>query len=275
MNLKADFKSSGGSMKADFGAVTELSCDQREEYEKRIEALEKEKALAYESGLMTGKKLEYDTFWDAFQDKGALENYARVFSGRGWDDVTFKPKYDIFATSTSDMFAFSQIGDLEALLENSGVRLVTKNAGKTDAMFYYSAVTVVPELDISSSTDLSYMFCRASNLHTIRKLIISEKANQDFTANTFYQCKALNNLNIEGIIGSDIDLRYSPLSYDSIYNTIFKLSTDIEMGSKNAIFSKSAVNKAFESFEGANDGSTSEAWKDINRCRPMWNIICE
>lgn len=275
MNLKVDFKSSGGSMKADFGAVTQLARDRIEEYEKRIESLEKEKALAYESGLAAGKKLEYDTFWDAYQDNGALENYSYAFSGRGWNDTTFNPKYNISATTASNMFSFSQIGDLENLLKQNGVKLITHNATKTEAMFYHSTVTVIPELDISSSTDISYLFGSALNLDTIRLLRISQTGEQVFSPNTFYKCKSLKNLHIEGIIGSNIDLRYSPLSYDSIYNIIFCLSVDIEMYSKNAIFSKAAVNKAFETSPDANDGAESEAWSDLRKCRPMWNITCE
>ena len=271
MKLKVDFKSSGGRMKADFGAVMQLSPEQRREYESRIETLEKEKSLEYERG----RKNEYDTFWDSYQMEGALENYSNAFSGRGWNDVTFNPKYNIIANSASDMFAFSQIGNLEALLEKNGVKLMTGKAAKTDAIFYYSAVTVVPELDVSSSTDLSYLFCRASNLHTIRLLKLSEKGDQVFASNTFYQCKALKNIKIEGLIGSDIDLRYSPLSYDSINNVVFSLKTEIENDSKTVVFSKAAINAAFETYTGANDGLESAAWYDLQRCRPMWNLVCE
>ncbi|MBE6650974.1 MAG: hypothetical protein E7613_06645 [Ruminococcaceae bacterium] len=271
MKLKVDFKSSGGRMKADFGAVMQLSPEQKREYESRIETLEKEKSLEYERG----RKNEYDSFWDSYQDEGTLRNYSYAFSGRGWDDVSFDPKYDIITTNASHVFYYSQIGDLEAILKKNGVKLDTSRATTTDCMFSYSTVTVVPELDIRQSTDLSYMFYRALNLHTIRLLKLSEGGEQVFQSNTFLTCKALKNIRIDGFIGSDISFKYSPLTYDSIHDIVFHLSIDIEPGSKTAVFSEEAVNKAFESSPGANDGSTSDSWRDLRVARPMWIISCE
>ena len=47
----------------------------------------------YNLGIETGKKQEYDSFWDAFQDDGKRTSYSYAFTGACWNDITFKPKY--------------------------------------------------------------------------------------------------------------------------------------------------------------------------------------
>ena len=56
----------------------------------------------------------YDTFWDTYQQNGKRTNYQYAFSGKGWNDTTFKPKYDISVSGNGGwMFAGSQIKDFE------------------------------------------------------------------------------------------------------------------------------------------------------------------
>ena len=42
-----------------------------------------------------GKKSEYDTFWDSYQENGNKVAYRLAFFGSGWNDTTFHPKYPI------------------------------------------------------------------------------------------------------------------------------------------------------------------------------------
>ena len=42
-----------------------------------------------------GKKSQYDEFWDTYQTNGQRTNYTYAFSGLGWTDNLYKPKYPI------------------------------------------------------------------------------------------------------------------------------------------------------------------------------------
>ena len=69
-----------------------------------------------------GKHKEWSDFWDAFQQKGKRTDYYYAFTGpspsaTGWNDVTFKPKYDIRPTNFDRGLRYSQITDLESILE--------------------------------------------------------------------------------------------------------------------------------------------------------------
>ena len=43
----------------------------------------------------------YDAFWDTFQRNGERKDYRYGFSGIGWNDENFKPKYDIISNTWS------------------------------------------------------------------------------------------------------------------------------------------------------------------------------
>lgn len=273
MTMKVDLKCSDSKINVDVGAVNKLSEEEKQEYEKKLHTLELDKNNAYDHGFEEGKRYEYDTFWDSFQDNGKRRNYSRVFAGEGWNDINFKPKYNLIVTeSAANMFSDASIRDLEGCLKRAGVTLNVSGAARADYMFYYAATEIIPKLDVSNVKNISYMFNRARDLHTIRELKLSDKGDQNLGAEFFFQCTSLKNISIEGMIGCDLDMSYSPLSAKSFESIIFSLSIEIEPNTKTAVFMKSAVDKAFETYENANDGSDSEAWSYLCGNRPMWNI---
>ncbi len=58
-----------------------------------------------------GKQAEYDRFWDEFQENGNRRFYSYAFSGYGWTNENFKPKYpivtDVNPNRTNTMFQYS------------------------------------------------------------------------------------------------------------------------------------------------------------------------
>lgn len=58
-----------------------------------------------------GKQTEYERFWDSFQNYGKMVFYSNAFSGYGWTDETFKPKYPIVTDNqpnrTNQMFSYA------------------------------------------------------------------------------------------------------------------------------------------------------------------------
>ncbi len=276
MKLNVDFKSSDTQLKADFGALTQLSDEQKNTYEKsidelrkRVEQLEKENPELYQKGFTDGKKEEYDLFWDNYQENGARTLYTRGFAGSGWNDLNFKPKYNIVPTEATSMFTISAITDLDTLLKNSGAALNLSKANKTDYMFYLSMVTAVPSLNISNASSVSYMFNKAKKLHTIKCLKVAR--TQELGDEFFEGCTSLKYLRFDGLVGCNLNLKDCPLDYDSIYHIVFQLDTEIE-GERTVTFSKTVVDSLFETEPGANDGSDSTDWLYLAQCRPMWTF---
>ncbi len=146
-------------------------------------------ALKLDEVYEAGKKSEYDTFWDAFQDNGKRTNYEYGFSGSGWNDTTLKPKYPLILTTGRYMFR-------------------------------YADVTHLPTIDLRNLDDAEYVFAYADALHTIEKIILKSDGSTAFS-NTFHYANSLENVTFEGVIGTSVSfVRSSKLSTASIDNII-------------------------------------------------------
>jgi hypothetical protein len=126
-------------------------------------------------GEEAGKKAEYDTFWDAYQEKGKRNNYSSAFFSYWWTDDIYNPKYDmVITTGASSMCQAARIS-------NTKVKIT---------------------LDGTSGN----MFYGCSMLKTIPYLKLTEKAT---LPNAFRSCAALENITFDGVIKCDVDLQYS------------------------------------------------------------------
>ena len=219
-----------------------------------------------------GKKAEHDAFWDVYQSGGTRLDYSLGFAGRGWTDSTFSPKYDIVPTYSYDIFKLCNITDLEALLRKCNVVLDLSHSGRASGAFDTAdRLTVVPEIDVSSTTyvSLTAIFLNCRSLHTIRKLVLKSDGSNTFSS-SFNNCGSLTSIVIEGLIGANIDFHWSPLSKDSILSVINALSNN--KTGLTVTLSLTAVNNAFETSEGVCDGSTSEEWEALIATKPNWTI---
>lgn len=225
-----------------------------------------------EEAFKDGQKAEYDRFWDAYQMNGTRRSYSRMFSD-GWNDDIFRPKYDmILGGYCRDMFFQSGITDMVAALERSNVLFDSSKAMYVENMFSASAITRIPEISLVSIahiTAANYLFASCEKLVEVKKLILNDAGTTAFTG-MFNYCKKLTSISFEGVIGENIDFRWSPLSADSIMSVITHLSDSAD--GKTATFMLSAVNNAFETAEGAADGSTSQAWRDLVATKTNWSI---
>lgn len=210
----------------------------------KLQTIAENEQRVYEAGKAhgetVGKKAQYDEFWDNFQNYGNRNDYNNAFFGKGWNDISYNPKYPI----------------------------ISKEGNGSNATFSYTLITdtKVP-IDISKSTSTD-LFGNAYKLVTIRKLVVSETSKHN---RSFLNCNALENLTIEGVIGTAIDLQYSTkLSKASITSVINALSPTAS--GLTATFSKTAVNKAFETASGANDGTTSTEWLALRGTKSNWTI---
>lgn len=205
-----------------------------------------------------GKKSEYDAFWDTFQQNGNRRDYSRALSGEGWTPETFKPKYSITNFLRGDhIFSYTtrlKI-DIADYFERNGLVLdFSKATNMTNACDYCYA-TRIGVVDVRSAKTLTSNLFANSRFITIDKLLVSEENDIN---KWFNYCEYLENLTIEGTIGKNgLNLQWSTkLSKASILSVLNALST-ITSG-LTVTLSLVAVNKAFETSEGANDGSDSQ-----------------
>lgn len=212
-----------------------------------------------------GKSEMLNIMWDAIQMGGARVYYRRVFQGKRWTNEIFKPLYTIKANDCAYMFQDSGLTDGE-LIRNVDF----SKADEAYLTFYNAKFTTLPTLDFSNCTaELTYTFWSTQSLTKIELIKLSESGTS-FHADTFIYNYKLTSVRFSGIIKGGINFKHSPLDKESIEN-VFSCLSDTVSG-KTATFKKSAVNKAFETSEGAADGANSQAWTELIATKSNWTI---
>ena len=188
-----------------------------------------------------GKKDEYDKFWDSFQNYGNRTGYQSGFAGKGWNDKTFKPKYDIAPIGNlGSAFQETELKDLAGALNECGVVLDTSQATTLTNLFYYSYLLItIPTIDSRGSTEsnvFSKTFSTCRKLKTIEKLILKEDGSQIFSS-TFSNCLELENIVIEGTIGQNgFNVKDSKnLTVASLLSILTALSKDSSIATGKSI----------------------------------------
>lgn len=190
-----------------------------------------------------GKKAQYDLFWDTIQNKGGIRDHTYLFYN--FPGELFNPKYNFRATySTTNTlgyaFAMSTITDM------------VKN---TDCTNLYGT--------------LNYTWYQCKNLVNARTLIVVDRFDYSYA---FYNCIELVEIRFSGTIGKNglsfaQSTKLSKASIESVINTLSVTTSGLTV-----TFSKTAVNKAFETSSGANDGSTSTEWTTLRNSKSNWTI---
>ena len=217
----------------------------------------------YTAGIAEGKQAAHDAFWDAYQVNGKRTNYSQGFSGLGWTNETFKPKYDIKPSDGYMMFKDCRIsGDLVELLENCGVSL-DFSAAVSPIYCFQSAnlITRLGVINLSKVTEYAQgtnMFNGCSALTTIDLIVLPEVGLS--MASTFSGCKALTTLTIEGTIKHNTNVQSCPLTRASIESIISHLS-DTTSG-LTVTFKKTAKEAAF----------TADEWAALIATKSNWTI---
>lgn len=183
----------------------------------------------YEKGKAEGGDGYYDTFWDIFQNTDKGTNYYYAFAYGKWNDNNFNPKHPIKASVAN---------------------------GLSNAFYNTGITNTKVEIDTNKATNLQGCFYWARNLETIPLLRLQTIVTTVKSA--FSQCYALKNITVEGLITYDWDIGDSPLNRSSIESIVKALSPDIS--GKTVVFSEAAINTAFETSPGANDGKMSADW---------------
>lgn len=158
-----------------------------------------------------GKQSNYDFLWDTLQENGNRTSYQYAFA-RSWTDDIYNPKYPIICNGANVYTA-------EALFSNSKI---------TD--------TKVPIIITGTRMDAPFQDC--INLKRIPSLTLENITR--FTANTFRNCRALEELNVYGTIDIDgLNLSYSPLLTKASLLTVINALKDF---SENVTINKTLTN---------------------------------
>ena len=243
------------------------------QYESEVEPINSElEQTLY--GTDTGGKSFYDEFWDLLQNYGNRTNYTNAFKESGFE--YFHPKYKVIPTSSegglSNVFMYCRkLKKLES--EYIDFSQAPRGTYASNGMYYtFCSCSVLEEIEdigLSPSSSYSFTFAFCSKLHTIAKITVDENTMFD---NTFASCGSLVNLNIEGTIGQNkfntqASTKLSKASHISIINALSTTTSGLTV-----TFSKTAVNNAFETNEGAANGSTSEEWLNLIATKSNWTI---
>lgn len=177
----------------------------------------------YENGKAEGDSY-YDIFWDAFQQNGERTDYTNAFYGAyAWNDNSFRPKYNINVIGKGGDNMFRMCGSIDIIrrLKDCSVTFNTSNATSLGYLFYGGRITTAPIVYIPITIkSASHMFLDCRYLHTIEKIVYHSAYNID---NNFHHCSALQNITIEGEIGTDFDIKNSPLTVESAKSIITHL----------------------------------------------------
>lgn len=193
----------------------------------------------YNAGVEAGKQAEYDAFWDAYQTGSTRTHYAYAFA-YGWNDDCYNPKYPIVPINASGItciFTWSQG------ISDTKVPITAKN--NCSSAFANTKIIRIPRLIFDGATNVNNMFLNAGNLEEL-------------------YCEGT--LDIDGL-----NLQYSTKLTKASIESIVKI-LDTTTSGLTITLSKTAVDKAFETSEGANDGSTSAEWQALIGTKSNWTI---
>jgi hypothetical protein len=197
-----------------------------------------------------------------------------AFAGKAWTDDTFDPPPQMDTTlrpyNAEQFFRECAITDLKGKLEKANVVMDFSDTLYSSNFAYYSAITNFPTINLSKSNAFDAAFAYLKGENVTLPLILGSEGNPKFPG-TFDQSTGLTNLTIvSGVIGNNIDLRWSPLTLESIESVLDALSPNAT--GMTATFNLDAVNKAFETDYGKGDGSNSAYWQDRVAGVPNWTI---
>lgn len=229
---------------------------------------------SYDAGYEAGQQDENDRFWHTIQT-----NLNWVGGTTGWEEVrrvdySYAFKNWRTATEINPKYPLENLTTIANMFDNCGNLMYHPPFTMAKANTGYAMFNSCRELrevnaDIRLKGTCSAMFNFCPKLTKINKLIIEGTCT--WAANSFYYCTKLIELYIEGTIDTAFYLNdCESLNKASLTNVMNILSTTTS--GLTCTLSKTAVDKAFETSEGANDGSTSTEWTTLVNSKSNWTI---
>ena len=225
------------------------------------------------SGIKEVYEAGKNVMWDGIQDYGNRFDYKSAFAY--WNCEYIHPKHKVSPTdsaSTVQTFYFNKsLKKVEKeYFDFSNCERATYNSGS----HYYTfcscpALEVIEDVGIKNVLCFGYTFAWCGALHTIECIYPDENTQFD---GAFVGCYELVHLGVDGTIGQNgFNVSWSTkLDKESHINIFNAFSTTAEI---SATFSYEAINKAFETSAGANDGRESAEWSALRATRPNVTVL--
>ena len=236
---------------------------------------EKLKLIADNEQLVfnAGKQEENDAFWNVVQQGGRRTAYDVAFCW--WDCEYLHPKYKVVPTynggARNMIYRCAKLKKIEsAYFDLSQLPNPMATSGGLGYLFgLCDELEEIEDVGLQPCYSLGYFCYSDKKLKKIAVIRIAEETKVD---DMLYHCPELEYVRIEGTIGqSGLNLMHSTkLSRESIESIVNHLSDTAE--GKSLTFSKAAVDKAFETSEGANDGASSQEWDSLEGLKMNWEI---
>ena len=151
----------------------------------------------YDVGVEDGKQSEYDRFWDACLGNADVINGQNMFSGSGWNDVTFNPPRSFAVNNAYMIFRACGITDLGAKLKKLGV-VITFDTNSMQYAFNSAKFTNIGNIAFTQPfASLDTVFTYNSNLRVIEPVIPVNNCNIGYG---FAGCTALEEVRFSGTI---------------------------------------------------------------------------
>lgn len=195
-----------------------------------------------------GMQTEYDRFWNNFRYERdanhaslpiiARTNYEYAFSHWGLAEY-IEPPYQIQPTSRS-ICMFNGCTSLKEIRKQyfDLSQCDSKTTGSTYGSYYTFGNCLNLELIEDVGLKVGYYYCTFWNCTRLKTIEILRSNVDCVFASAFYQCKSLETIPIEGEIGQNFDIHYSPLlTTASLLSILTALSKDSAYASgKTATF---------------------------------------
>lgn len=211
---------------------------------------------AFEKGKSQGGSgLDYDIMWDGLQNNGNRTNYsgfADTTPHNGW----FRPKYDIkpkvaesFMRNYGQELSKDNYVDLVALLDELGITIDFSQCTNVTYIFYNARVWHLPEINLTGANDnATNQLLFGGYVRKIDKFVCKES---QLLQKTFSYCSDLEEIEVDGVIGKNLDMHWSTKLTAESYHSI------ITHWSKTASFTVTfppyeTVKSVYDAVYGAN-----------------------
>lgn len=231
-----------------------------------------------------------DEMWEYIQAFGERTDYSD-FGKIIWTKKNFKPVYDFIVMDSAGYNMFYTNSRVSTRLQNSkqiedGLIVMKDLEAERGIIFDFSACanfdnafrlcpfSELNVIDVRNCSMLRYTFYSSDNpdlprCKRIEHLIVGE--NTGFN-DAFGYSSNIEHIGFEGVIGQNgLNVSWSTKldkeSHVKLINTLSSTTSGLSV-----TVSLTAVNKAFETSEGANDGSTSQEWLNLIATKNNWTI---
>lgn len=229
-----------------------------------------------------GEAFAYNEFWNTMQKNGARVNYQYAFCNEGWNDITFKPKYDMIlgiGYTGYSMFWGCHVSNIKQRLEDLGLKLDTSSAWHLSSAFQNARSVALPKIDLSGAKNGTNHCFASEYIESIDEIVFSD--NTKIEAQIFNNAKSLKSVAFSGEICGSIDIHWSILlDKESIKSLINHLSDNVS--GMTLTLSKDAVDEAFKYYDYIFDypedsrwiiGSKTGTWIELADTKPNWEIV--